>query len=64
MCQVHYLWETERDFLFIIVMSPRVETQWRLYGERRGKREALFSRSWFWSVVITNSNKAEMAGRG
>lgn len=65
MCQVHYLWETERDFLFIIVMLSRVETQWRLYGGKKLQtRGLIFTLTFFWSVMITNSSKAEKAGTG
>lgn len=34
MCQVHYLWEAERDSSFGIVLLSRAETLWHFYQDR------------------------------
>ena len=62
MCQVHYLWETERDFLFIIVMLSHVETQWRLYGRKKLQtRGLIFTLAFFLECY---DYKFEQGGKG
>lgn len=68
MCQVYYLRETERDFLFIIVMSPRVgNTMAFMCGEKKQNERPYFHACvffFFLCVMITNSNKGKTSGRG
>lgn len=60
MCQVYYLRETERDFLFIIVMSPRVgNTMAFMCGEKKQNERPYFHACVFFFFFMRYDYKFE-----